>query len=69
MATRSSILAGKSLGQRSLAEAGYSPWDHKQSDTTERLTLLLYSKCTFTHCVRNPGYKVLISVLEINSLD
>ena len=27
MATRSSILAWKSRGQRSLA--GYSPWDHK----------------------------------------
>ena len=39
MATRSSVLAGKSLGQRSLAEAGSSPWAHKRSDTTERLTL------------------------------
>ena len=28
---------GKSLGQRSLA--GYSPWGHKESDTTEQLTL------------------------------
>ena len=27
---------GKSHGQRSLA--GYSPWDHKESDTTELLT-------------------------------
>ena len=46
-ATHSSILAWKIHGQRSLA--GYSPWDHKghspwnckESDTTERLTLLL----------------------------
>ena len=30
--TNSSILAGKSHGQRSLA--GYSPWGHKESDTT-----------------------------------
>ena len=30
-------LPGKSHGQRSLA--GYSPWGHKQLDTTERLTL------------------------------
>ena len=28
---------GKSHGQRSLA--GYSPWGHRESDTTERLTL------------------------------
>ena len=33
MATHSSILFGKSHGQRSLA--GYSPWGHKESDTTE----------------------------------
>ena len=37
MATHSSILAGKSHGQRSLV--GYSLWGHKESDTTERLTL------------------------------
>ena len=35
MATHSSILAWKSYGQRSLA--GYSPWGHKESDTTEPL--------------------------------
>jgi len=29
------VWLGKSLGQRSLA--GYSPWGHKESDTTERL--------------------------------
>ena len=33
MATRSSILAGKSHGQRSLA--GYNPKGHKESDLTE----------------------------------
>ena len=31
MATHSSILAGESHGQRSLA--GYSPWGRKESDT------------------------------------
>ena len=36
MATHSSILAGESRGQRSLV--GYSPWDCKQSNTTERLS-------------------------------
>ena len=33
MAPHSSILAGKSHGWKSLA--GYSPWGHKESDTTE----------------------------------
>ena len=32
-------LPGESHGQRSLA--GYTPWGHKESDTTERLTSLL----------------------------
>jgi len=32
-------LPGKSYGWRSLA--GYSPWGHKESDTTERLAYLL----------------------------
>ena len=44
MATHSSILAWRIHGQRSLV--GPSPWDHKESDTIERLTLsplLLYS--------------------------
>ena len=31
------LLSGESHGQRSLA--GYSPWGHKESDTTEQLTL------------------------------
>ena len=31
------FLPGESHGQRSLA--GYSPWGHKESDMTERLTL------------------------------
>ena len=34
------FLPGKSHGQRSLV--GYCPWDHKESDTTERLTLLIF---------------------------
>ena len=33
------FLPGKFHGQRSLV--GYSPWSHKRSDTTERLTLSL----------------------------
>ena len=35
MATYSDILAWKSLGRRSLV--GYSPWGHKEWDTTEKL--------------------------------
>ena len=38
-ATHSIILARESHGQRSLA--GYSQWGHKESDTTEGLTLSL----------------------------
>ena len=37
MATDSLFLPGEIHGQRSLA--GYSPWGHKESDMTERLTL------------------------------
>ena len=39
MATHSSILAWRTHGQRSLE--GYSPWGHKELDTTERLTTVL----------------------------
>ena len=35
IAIHSSILSGEFHGQRSLA--GYSPWGHKESDTTEGL--------------------------------
>ena len=34
------VLSGDSYGQRSLA--GYSPWSHKEWDTTEQLVLLLF---------------------------
>ena len=40
MATHSSILAWKIHGWRSLE--GYSPWGHKESDTTERLHFPCY---------------------------
>ena len=35
------FLPGESHGQRSLA--GYSPWGHKESDTTEQLHFLYYT--------------------------
>ena len=37
------FLHGESQGQRTLA--GYSPWGHRESDTTERLTLSLHFQC------------------------
>ena len=38
------FLPGKSHGQRSLA--GYSPWDHKESDKTEQLNANSYITVT-----------------------
>ena len=35
------FLSGESYGMRS--RAGYSPWGHKESDTTEQLTLSLFN--------------------------
>ena len=40
VAIHSSIPAGESHGQRSLA--GYSPWSHKELDMSEQLTLSLF---------------------------
>ena len=40
MATHTSILAWRIPWTRNLV--GYSPWDHKESDTTERLTFSLF---------------------------
>ena len=46
------LLPGKSHGQRSLV--GYSPWGHKESDTTERLPCLMLHRgryfVSFIHC-------------------
>ena len=48
MATTPVLLPGKSHGQRSLV--GYSPWGHKESDTTKRLYLtLLWSNQVFLY--------------------
>ena len=38
MSTHSRFLPGKSGGQRSLVR--YSPWGHKESDTTEQLSMV-----------------------------
>ena len=50
------FLPGEFQGQRSLV--GYSPWGHKESDTTERLTC---SICT-RHC-DNSLYPLLLLIL------
>ena len=39
------FLPGKSHAQRSLV--GYSPWSHKESDMTERLTLRVYIRVDY----------------------
>ena len=44
MATHSSVLPGKSHGQRSLE--GYSSWGHKEPDTTE-VTKHTHRQCTY----------------------
>ena len=51
MTTHSSILAWESHAQMSLA--GYSPWDHKESDTTEHARWLCRqrSESKQTKCV------------------
>ena len=47
MATLSSVLPGEFHGQRSLERE--SPWGHKESDTTERLTLSLFDVFSALH--------------------
>ena len=42
LATHSSSLAWRIPQTRSLT--GYSPWGHKESDTTKQLTLSLFTK-------------------------
>ena len=42
MAIHSSILPGESHGKRSLV--GHSPWDCKESDTTERLSMHMHAQ-------------------------
>ena len=53
MATHSSILAWENPhGQRSLA--GYSPWAHRELDTTERLSTLHHLGHTIHHLMNHP---------------
>ena len=54
------FLPGKSHGRRNLV--GYSPWGHKESDTTERLTftlpLISWWQSPFAVIVEPPENKV-----------
>ena len=56
-------LPGELHGQRSLA--GYSPWGHKESDTTERLSTaehIGYVGCTFLRlCVMQEQASVILN--------
>jgi len=45
MATLSSILPGETCGQKSLE--GYSPWGHKELNTTERLSTVQHMVALF----------------------
>ena len=72
MATHSSIPAGKSHGQRSLA--GYSLRGYKESDTTEQLThnrfviaFLPRSKCLLISRLRSPS-AVMLEPKKMKSL-
>ena len=57
MATHSILLSGKFHGLRSLA--GYSPWDHKESDTTERLHFTF----TYKHIQGHPHFLIFLQPL------
>ena len=47
------FLFGEFHGQRSLA--GYSPWGHKESDTTEQITLSLSKRHKNINMIHVPG--------------
>ena len=55
------FLPGEFHGQRILV--GYSPWGHKESDMTERLTLLLYTWKFLIHILLKPSLKILSIIL------
>ena len=57
------LLPGKFHGQKSLA--GYSPWGHKESDTTQRLTLSFF---IFTFIPSKVYYCILYQVSQPGKL-
>ena len=48
------FLPGKSHGQRS--QAGYSPWGHKESDTTEKINTYTHIHI-YTHTIVSGSYE------------
>ena len=63
------FLPGKSHGQRSLV--GYSPWDHKELDTTKRTRAHTYTHThthTHTHLHLNPIFYIYRMNLEEMSI-
>ena len=62
MATYSSIPAWRIPWQRSLW--GYSPWGHKESDTTEWLTLSFFMKVSFWEIFLAPGSDSMGTVVK-----
>ena len=54
MATHSSILAWRIQWTKSLV--GYSPWNHKESDTTEQITLSLFFHVYRAYSLNNRVY-------------
>ena len=62
----SSILSWEIPGQRSLA--GYSPWGHKESDTTERVTLSLFHFTYLMASTLTILMKVEMSKLEFTKI-
>ena len=44
------FLPGESHGQRS--QAGYSPWGHKESDTTEQVSMHITCQCSIVYITR-----------------
>ena len=60
------FLPGKPHGQRSLA--GYSTWGHKESDTTERLTLsILHTRNHSKHWKYSIEYDKILVPMELTS--
>ena len=61
---------GEFHGQRSLV--GYSPWGHRESDMTERLSLTLFNFCTWltifsSNSVSSSSYLyIIVLVLTIS---
>ncbi len=65
MATNPVFMPGKSHGPRSLV--GYSPWGHKESDTTEQLSYALLCSRN-EHSIANQLYFSIILKISFLSL-